>query len=439
MSLSPPRYSLEGKLAALLAVLILATAAASAALVAALDSGVLGLTFSLGLCLPAALYALHYFMAPVNRLLAALTHGFDSFLDRDYSVSLARRRQDELGELVDRYNRVGEALRGERAQIHQRELLLESVLQSNPTATVLTLEPDTVLFANVAARELLNQGRRLERQSWGALLAQCATPLQEALAQGEDSLFTLDGEEGQEIYHCAHREFRLNGLPHRLILIRPITRELNRQEVAIWKKLIRIISHELNNSLAPISSLTHSAQLIVREGLNAEKLPLILDTIASRTQHLTNFIEGYVRFARLPSPQPQVFAWAPLVARLTTLLPFHLTGSLPPEPARADPAQLEQVLINLLKNARESGSEEAGIELELRAEAQGFSFEVRDRGPGMSPAQMDNALLPFYSTKPDGSGLGLPLCREILEAHGGRLRLANREGGGLIASGWLPG
>jgi signal transduction histidine kinase len=106
--------------------------------------------------------------------------------------------------------------------------------------------------------------------------------------------------------------------------------------------------------------------------------------------------------------------------------------------AKFDTAQIEQALINLLKNARESGSEPAAIELEVQSSAQGFALDVRDRGPGFTPAALENALVPFYSTKETGTGLGLTLCREIVEAHGGRLRIANRDGGGAVVTLWLP-
>ncbi|MBI2380359.1 MAG: hypothetical protein HYV16_06370 [Gammaproteobacteria bacterium] len=418
--------------------------AAASALLAALLAQSLPLWLALGLSW-LAVFALGTLWlrrctAPLNRVLEGLNNGLDGFLDRDYSLSLAIARRDELGELVARYNRVGEALRAERQQIHQRELLLESILETNPAATVLVVEPDTVLFANAAARELLNQGQRLERKAWSALLAQCVEPLREALERGEDSLFSLGGDQGQEFYHVSLRRLSLNGLPHRLILIRPLTRELNRQEVAVWKKLIRLISHELNNSLAPIASLSHSGRLILERGGDPAPLHRVFDTIAARAQHLTDFIAGYVRFARLPAPRPASFAWAELLARLQALEP-ELVLALPeggPGSGWGDAAQLEQMLLNLVKNAREAAGD-GPVELTLRRETGGDRLSVLDRGPGMSTEQLERALLPFYSTKHGGTGLGLPLCREIVEAHGGRLQLGNREGGGLAASLWLPG
>lgn len=433
------RISLEARVSLTLLIATLSAAGQGVALATLLDEPWVAFALTLAASVPFSIWLARRISAPLLLWIDALVHGFDSLKDGDFSISLATTRHDELGELVARYNQVSSAMRNERQQIHQRELLLESVLQSNPTATVLTVEPDVILFANVAARELLTGGKRLERLSWGDVLSHCAEPLQEALARGEDSLFHLDTAEGAEIYHCGHREFVLNGIRHNLILIRPLTRELSRQEVAVWKKLIRVVSHELNNSLAPIASLTHSAKLILGSGQSLDKLPLILDTIASRSAHLQAFIEGYVQFARLPAPQRQTVELAPFIARLGALMSFRLTGPVPTLHLCADPGQLEQVLINLLKNAREASPADADVELAIiDLGEQGVQFEVRDRGPGMDERQMQNALLPFYSTKQSGTGLGLPLCREILEGHGGSLRLANRDGGGLVASAWLP-
>jgi two-component system, NtrC family, nitrogen regulation sensor histidine kinase NtrY len=130
--------------------------------------------------------------------------------------------------------------------------------------------------------------------------------------------------------------------------------------------------------------------------------------------------------------------WPQFLARLEGTVPFRIEGALPERPATFDASQLEQVMINLLKNAAESGSPATDITLSVRELAGAVSLEVGDRGTGLSGETLRDALLPFYSTKPTGTGLGLTLCREIVEAHGGRLSLANRAGGGALASVWLP-
>ncbi len=172
---------------------------------------------------------------------------------------------------------------------------------------------------------------------------------------------------------------------------------------------------------------------------DAAALPGVFTTIGERASHLHRFISGYANFARLPAPRPGARGMdggggsPPAADWISASL-----ASLPAKPGHADRAQLEQLLINLLRNAREAGGEPAQIELAISHAANEQRLEVRDRGTGMSDAVLEQALLPFYSTKRDGSGLGLALVREIAEAHGGRVRLANREGGGLVVSVSLP-
>src|ERR1700755_184175 len=213
--------------------------------------------------------------------------------------------------------------------------------------------------------------------------------------------------------------------------------EIRHQEVQTWKTVIRVISHELNNSLAPIASLAHSGRELVKRGKH-DQLDKVFTTIAERARHLEQFIQGYARFAKLPAPRPEPTAWSDLVERLRTQIAFQVDGPLPEARARVDAAQLEQALVNLLRNAHESGSPADGVALRIRRVGTAFAIEVSDRGSGMTEAVLSNALLPFYSTKRGGTGLGLALVREIAEAHGGRVALANRNGGGLIVTVTLP-
>jgi signal transduction histidine kinase len=216
-----------------------------------------------------------------------------------------------------------------------------------------------------------------------------------------------------------------------------MTRELARQEVETWKKVIRVIAHELNNSLAPISSLAHSGRLTM-ERPDPSQLERIFRTIEDRAKHLHSFIDGYARFAKLPRPQPEEIAWPAFLRSLQEATPFTLAADPPTRPGVFDPAQIEQVIINLVKNAKEAGAPADSIEVQVQEHAAGWRLQVMDRGAGMSEEVLRNALLPFYSTKPSGAGLGLTLCREVIEAHGGRISLANRPGGGLAATLWIP-
>jgi len=393
--------------------------------------------FALLVLLPASLFALRRVMAPINRYLRVLRDGVAGFRDGDFSLSIVADRKDELGELARLYNRIGDVLRRERQELFQRELLLDTVIQSTPWALVLTNAGDAVLYANTAARKLFHEGRKMEGATFSTLLDGVPESLREAALTSADGLYTIAGGEEPEVYHVTHNRFTLNTREHHLHLFKRLTRELNRQELESWKKVIRVISHELNNSLAPIASMAHSGRLMLERG-DTTRLPLVFDTIDDRTQRLKGFLDDYARFAKLPRPRLEDVQWQPFVDGLRGMSVFTLDAPLPTRQARFDPAQLQQVLINLLKNAHEAGGPAEGVTLSVTSQGKGFVLRVEDRGPGMSEAVLANALLPFYSTKSEGTGLGLTLCREIIEAHEGRLVLANREGGGLEVRIVLP-
>jgi nitrogen fixation/metabolism regulation signal transduction histidine kinase len=399
----------------------------------------------LGICLlcvvPIAIITIRSQIQPILSLFRALEGTVTSYRDGDFSFSLHWGQNDELSDLIQAHNALGEVLREQRLDLVQRELLLDTMVQNTPVAMLLVMEPGkgqrTIVYGNLAARQLLAAGRKLEGHALDEILAQTAPALIEALARGGDGLFTAGEGEDEEVYHLARRNFSLNGRRHELLLLRQLTTELRRQEVQTWKKVIRVISHELNNSLAPLASLAHSGAELVRRG-QTERLPQILETIGERTRHLESFILGYARFAKLPTPRIEAIAWSDLVAGLAAQVSFRLNGELPEEPAQVDRAQMEQALLNLLKNAHESGSHPSQVELQIRRVLDVVRIDVLDRGAGMSDAVLTNALVPFYSTKRSGTGLGLALAREIAEAHGGRITLANREGGGLAVTMILP-
>ena len=390
---------------------------------------------------PVAIITIRSQVQPILSLFRALEGTVTSYRDGDFSFSLHWPQNDELADLIRAHNDLGNVLREQRRDLVQRELLLDTMVQNTPVAMLLVADvpqrAGAVVYANLAARQLLADGRKLEGHSLDELLAQASPALGEALARGGDGLFTAGEGEDEQVYHLARSSFSLNGRKHELLLLRHLTAELRRQEVQTWKKVIRVISHELNNSLAPLASLAHSGAELVRRG-QTERLPQILETIGERTRHLESFILGYARFAKLPTPRLERCNWQGFIARLASQIPFRLEGELPLEASLLDQAQLEQALLNLLKNAHESGSAPNAVELQVRRVQDLLRIEVLDRGSGMNEAVLTNALVPFYSTKRSGTGLGLALAREIAEAHGGRILLSNREGGGLAVTMILP-
>lgn len=392
---------------------------------------------TLCLMLPLAALLVREQLAPILALIRAISGTVLSYQDGDFSMSLHWSRRDELADLVDAHNALGNVLREQRLNLIQRELLLDTMLQNTPVAMLLIAEGGAIVFGNLSARQLLHQGKKLEGYSLSYLMQHVSAALREALQHGGDGLFTAKSsttastnaetgtEEDEEIYHLSRRHFSLNGRQHELLLLRHLTVELRRQEVQTWKKVIRVISHELNNSLAPIASLAYSGTELLRRG-QTERLPEVLQTIEERSQHLQQFINGYAHFAKLPTPNLSEVDWTQFVQRLQSQVVFTVQGELPFAPGFFDAAQLEQALLNLLKNAHESGSAPEKIMLGVQRHGDVFKIEVSDAGGGISAAVLENALVPFYSTKRSGTGLGLALAREIIEAHGGRIMLHNR-------------
>ena len=424
---------------------LIATLSCGLAGMAALETlGWLGLTrlpatlLTLAVVLGLALIATRIATRPARQALRALHDGVMGFAESDFATRLSLPSPDEVGDLVSVFNRMGAVLREERADLIQRELLLDTLLQGAPMAILLLDQRQRIVFANAACRRVFHGVTRLNGRVLPEIVPLAPAALQGALRRGEDSLVTWDDEGQDESYRVLVRTFHLNTVPHQLLVIERITHELARQETATWKKAIRVMSHELNNSLAPVSSLAHSARVAASRPDAATRLPGLLDTIAERVAHVTSFLEGYARFARLPAPRPETVTLAPFLDGVAQLFPFRLETPLSDETGWFDPAQVQQVLINLLKNAEESGSVPEEIRMQVERRADGVLLAVLDRGVGMNEETMRKALLPFHSFKKAGSGLGLSLCSEIVEAHGGRLHLARRAEGGMAVSVWLP-
>jgi len=432
-----PRLTLPTRLVLTTAIPAMLAVAVALAIQQWLGNGWVEWVVALSIALGLAAFLVRWWSAPILSLLRALSGSVASFRDGDFSFGIAHTSDDELGDLVAAHNELATVLREERQNLFQRELLLDTVIQNTPVAMVLTEPRGHVVYGNLAARQLFNHGRKLEGGLFADIVAELPRSVRDALDHGGDRLFTVSNPGEEDTYHLARRGFRLNGRPHELYLFRRLTAELSRQEVASWKKVIRVISHEINNSLGPIASLSHSGLELLRRG-DHDRLERVFATIEERALHLDRFIGGYASFAKLPTPRLESVDWNEFLRRIQSQYAFALDGEVPAAPGRFDPAQLQQVLINLLKNAHESGSDPAAITLTLHRTADGIRLDVSDRGPGMNEAVLTNAVVPFYSTKRSGTGLGLALAREIVEAHGGRIGLSNRAEGGLAVTLFLP-
>jgi two-component system, NtrC family, nitrogen regulation sensor histidine kinase NtrY len=316
---------------------------------------------------------------------------------------------------------------------------LETLVDSAPVAIVLLEELGTIVFANHEARELLFEGRRPEGENFVQLLSGVPVELRNALLSETDHIFGADSDGLPETYHLARREVSLAGEPHVVLVLRNMTLEVSRQENAVLKKAIRVIHHEFANSIAPVQSLLQSARSKLQNPESTGKLEQMLGVIEGRILHLSTFLTGFSALGRLPLPRPQTVAWESFLQRLAPVLNDLAVAPAPPGAGWFDPSQIEQVIINLVKNAREAGSPANETRLEVAAVPEGgYRTTVFDRGQGMSDEVLEHAVVPSFTTKPDGSGMGLTLVREIVDAHRGRLRVARREGGGMAISFWLP-
>jgi nitrogen fixation/metabolism regulation signal transduction histidine kinase len=318
--------------------------------------------------------------------------------------------------------------------------MLRLIADSVPEAVLFFSDLGLIRYANAAARELFFEGNAPDGQNFIRLVGNAPVPLREALLGDSDRLFSMELGGRRETYHLSRRTFTLEGELHTLLVVMHMTREISRHEVEVLKRVVRVISHEVNNSLAPVTSLIHSARLIAKNPEHSAKLERVFDTVDERTRHLKTFLDGYATLARLPKPRARAVELSTFLRQLTSLYPNVGWPTPPAQEGFFDSAQIEQVLINLVKNALEAGSAEAEIEVRLTTREDGTcELDVLDRGPGFSAEALKNALMPLYTTKASGSGMGLSLSQEITEAHGGSIGVTNRSDGGAWIRVILPG
>ena len=359
----------------------------------------------------------------MSNLLAALREG-------DYSIrARGARGGNALGEVLLEINSLGETLRLQRLGAFEATALLRTIMSEIDVA-VFTFDPRRRL-------RLVNRaGETLLGQPMDKLLGKTASELSldTCLEVSEDEPLTLNFPGGSGRWGIRRSTFREEGLPHELLVLTDLSRTLREEERRAWQRLVRVLGHEMNNSLAPIKSLAASLESLLRR----DPLPpdwkddagAGLNSIASRADSLSRFLQAYTRLTKLPPPQKQDVDLASLVQRVVDLEP-RLKVQLVPGPKtiiRADAAQIEQALINLVHNAVDAALETQGnVAIGWREKEGCVEISVQDDGPGiMNPA---NLFVPFFTTKPDGSGIGLPLSRQIAEAHAGSLVLTNRETG----------
>jgi nitrogen fixation/metabolism regulation signal transduction histidine kinase len=369
----------------------------------------------------------------ISNLLGALREGDYSVRGRSY------RETDSLGEVMREVNTLGSTLREQRLGALEATMLVRTVMR----------EIDVAIFAfdeNRRLRLVNGAGERLLNEQTEHLLGRTAEDLRiEPCLDGPAATtlqFAFPGGAGR--FGLRRTRIRERGLPLELVVISDLTQALAEQELQAWQRLLRVLGHELNNSLAPIMSIAGSlVSMISRDQLDddwRDDMRRGLNVITGRSESLSRFIGAYTRLAKLPRPQLQPLEVGPAVGRAvsfeTRIPPRVVEG--PPITIQADPDQLEQVLINLLKNAADASLATNGsVQIGWRRDGAMLEIWIKDDGAGLSSTA--NLFVPFFTTKPGGSGIGLMLSRQIAEGHGGALTLENRtDGAGCIARLRLP-
>jgi two-component system, NtrC family, nitrogen regulation sensor histidine kinase NtrY len=371
----------------------------------------------------------------MSNLLLALREGDFSFRARGAG------RRDPLGDVLLEINGLGQTLQTQRRGALEATALLSAVIKEIDVA-IFAFDAEGVLrLVNPAGQVLLGlpAERLLGREASAIGLSECL--------EGEPNRILRKAEfpRIQGRWGMRRTTFREDGRPHQLVVLGDLSRPLREEQLRAWQRLVRVLGHELNNSLAPIKSIAATL------GTAMERTPRRPDweqdmqgglgIIAARAESLERFLQGYTRLAKLPPPQAAACD-LPALLRRAAALELRLAVEVRPGPdieLVADSAQVEHAVINLLKNAVEAASNPgtAKVSLSWRISSGAAEIRIEDNGAGI--ADTANLFVPFFTTKPEGSGIGLVLCQQIAENHQGSLELRNRtDGTGCVAVLRLP-
>ena len=369
----------------------------------------------------------------VSNLISALT-------EQDYTLRAKYSNiEDPLGLSFSELNEFADHLQNQRLDVIETHQLLFIILQEIEAAVLCFNQDNRLVMANRYAQGLY-------KSEGEALLGRTANELglKEFIGSNLQTAYEIEFPARKSRWLVKHNPYREKGLPHVMLLVADLQGPLREEELDAWKKLIRVLGHELNNSMTPLKSMTTSlSRILKRDPLPEdwkEDMSEGLSVIGRRVDGLSRFMEGYSRLARMPRPQKAPIQMRRFMERVTRFDPrFEIELLAGPDcMAIGDEGQLEQVLINLLKNAIEaSDGTEGKVYASWEIGEKELLVKITDEGHGL--ASEDNLFVPFFSTKTTGSGIGLTLSQQIAEAHDGRITLENREDrSGCIATLILP-
>ncbi|WP_144392852.1 sensor histidine kinase [Pleionea sediminis] len=357
-----------------------------------------------------------------------LSNILEAITKNDYTMrSRYYNEGDALGQLVKQINQLSDTLSKQKTQAAESQQLVKTIVQQIHVAIIALDEHKKITLANPEAQRLFG---RYDHQIIGHTLDSLNINLLENIGREAVKEFQFPGRSGH--FQIIKDQYFDEGKRHDIYFLTDIKVLLRKQERESWQKLVRVLSHEINNSLAPISSFAGTIRSIAKtqslEQTFAEQLNESLSIIAERANGLKNFIDTYRQLTNTPSPNKQPLNFNKIVHQIASLFDdSHFETQLDvQDEIVADATLLEQVLINLIKNAKEAQNDsDKAITIKSHRMNNSFLIEVMDKGSGIQNS--DNLFTPFYTTKKSGSGIGLALCRQIIDAHDGFISITNRK------------